>query len=304
MKHNLLKRLTMLLLAVLLFATLPLTAAADNIDLTKSGSITVQLRDVGQPDKPIGGTIRLHKVGDASIVDYNLTFTLTSAFALSGVSLDNVNAAGLADTLAAYADANSVPGTLVTADRPGKAIFTGLSTGLYLVSQENAVSGYYKMSPFLVSLPMTVNSAWDYDIEAAPKVESPKYEFDLTVRKVWQDNNKDRPEEITVQLICEGAVVEEVTLSRENSWRYTWKKLSSLKEWEVRELPLSSDYSVTYTRSRNTITITNKASWYNPGLLQTGQLNWPVPVLFGAGLLFMVLGVLLLRKREKQDYEA
>ena len=304
MKHNLLKRLSMLLLAVLLFATMPVLAAADNVDLAKTGSITVQLRDVGETDKPIGGTIRLHKVGDASVVDHNLTFTLTSAFAPSGVSLENVNAAGLADTLAAYADANSVPGTLVTADSTGKAAFTGLSAGLYLVSQETAVRGYYKMSPFLVNLPMTVNSAWVYDVEAAPKVESPKYEFDLTVRKVWQDNNKDRPKEITVQLISEGKVVDEVVLSRTNSWRHTWKKLSTLQEWEVRELPLSSDYSVTYTRSRNTITITNKASWYNPGLLQTGQLNWPVPVLFGAGLLFMVLGVMLLKKREKQDYEA
>ena len=304
MKYNLLKRLTMLLLAVLLFAALPLSAAADNVDLAKTGSITVQLRDVGQPDKTIGGTIRLHKVGDASVVDYNLTFTLTSAFAPSGVSLDNVNAAGLAGTLAAYADDNAVPGTLVTAGSDGKAVFSGLSAGLYLVSQETAVSGYYKMSPVLVSLPMTVNSAWVYDIEAAPKVESPKYEFDLTVRKAWKDNNKDRPEQITVQLICEGAVVEEITLNKENSWRYTWKDLSSLQEWEVRELPLSSDYSVTYTRSRNTITITNKASWYNPGLLQTGQLNWPVPVLFVAGLLFTVLGVMLLKKREKRDYEA
>ena len=60
MKHNLLKRLTMLLLAVLLFAALPLSAAADNVDLSKTGSITVQLRDVGETDKPIGGTIRLH----------------------------------------------------------------------------------------------------------------------------------------------------------------------------------------------------------------------------------------------------
>lgn len=294
----------MLLLAVLLLVAMPLTAVADNVDMTKTGSITVQLRDVVETDKPIGGTIRLHKVGDASIVDNNLTFTVTSAFAPSGVSLENVNAAGLADTLAAYADANSVPGTLVTADSTGKAVFSGLPVGLYLVSQKNAVSGYYKMSPFLVSLPMTVNSSWDYDIEAAPKVESPKYEFDLTVRKVWQDNNKDRPEEITVQLISGGTVVEEVTLNKENSWRHTWKKLSTQQEWEVRELPLSSDYSVTYTRSRNTITITNKASWYKPGLLQTGQLNWPVPVLFGAGLLFMVLGVILLKKREKQDYEA
>ena len=304
MKRNFLKRLSMLLLAVLLLVAMPLTAVADNVDMTKTGSITVQLRDVVETDKPIGGTIRLHKVGDASIVDNNLTFTVTSAFAPSGVSLENVNAAGLADTLAAYADANSVPGTLVTADSTGKAVFSGLPVGLYLVSQKNAVSGYYKMSPFLVSLPMTVNSSWDYDIEAAPKVESPKYEFDLTVRKVWQDNNKYRPEEITVQLISEGQVVDEVVLSRTNSWRHTWKKLSTQQKWEVRELPLSSDYSVTYTRSRNTITITNKASWYNPGLLQTGQLNWPVPVLFGAGLLFMVLGVVLLKKREKQDYEA
>ena len=50
---------------------------------------------------------------------------------------------------------------------------------------------------------------------------------------------------------------------------------------------------------KNTTTITNKASWYVPPadvLIQTGQLNWPVPVLTCAGLFLLLVGCILLRR--------
>ena len=37
------------------------------------------------------------------------------------------------------------------------------------------------------------------------------------------------------------------------------------------------------------------------GLPQTGQLNWPVPVLAGLGTLFLAAGVILLTKKKEDD---
>ena len=57
-----------------------------------------------------------------------------------------------------------------------------------------------------------------------------------------------------------------------------------------------------YAVYKNTTTITNRASWYVPPtdvLIQTGQLNWPVPILVCAGLLLLVIGCTLLRRGKK-----
>ena len=36
-------------------------------------------------------------------------------------------------------------------------------------------------------------------------------------------------------------------------------------------------------------------------LLRTGQLNWPIPVLVCAGLFFLGLGLILLRRKDDSD---
>ena len=41
----------------------------------------------------------------------------------------------------------------------------------------------------------------------------------------------------------------------------------------------------------------------DPNLPQSGQLNWPVPVLAGSGLLMIVIGLLILSGRRKDSYE-
>lgn len=307
MMRNPAKSVLSLLLALLLLAAMPVTAFADQFDLAKTGSISIQLRDIYHPDKTIGGTIRLHKVGDAAVQNSALAFVPTAEFAGSGASLANINAAGLAEELLTYADQNKIAGTKVKANDDGKANFSGLAAGLYLVSQETAVSGYYKVSPFLVSLPMyEADSGWRYNIQAAPKVQRPPNALNVTVRKDWLDNNKNRPDELIVQLLQDDQVVEEVVLNQKNAWKHTWKDLNGYYEWDVQEKAVPEGYRASYSRSGNQITITNRASWYIPPsdlLIQTGQLNWPVPILFGLGLMFLLLGLVLLKRRDDYRHE-
>ena len=63
-----------------------------------------------------------------------------------------------------------------------------------------------------------------------------------------------------------------------------------------------SGYKASYSTQRHTTTITNTSKTYKAPdkLVQTGQLNWPVPILVCSGLALIVTGILLQRWR-KQD---
>lgn len=107
----------------------------------------------------------------------------------------------------------------------------------------------------------------------------------LTVTKNWNDSGKQRPNEVTVQLLRDGAAVQTVTLSAQNGWSYTWHDLARGADWDVREVEVPAGYIPVYTREENVISITNTT-----GLIQTGQLNWPIPILTVGGLLLFLLG--------------
>ena len=62
--------------------------------------------------------------------------------------------------------------TVIKADvKNGVAKFKDLTTGLYLIYQEKAASGYSKLSPFLVTLPYTVDGKEVFDITVDSKSE-------------------------------------------------------------------------------------------------------------------------------------
>ena len=44
------------------------------------------------------------------------------------------------------------------------------------------------------------------------------------------------------------------------------------------------------------MTVTNSTS-----LIQTGQLNWPIPVLGGCGVILLVLGAVYSRKKKRSE---
>lgn len=308
------RRIVPFMLILLVLLTLPMTAAAaeTEFDMNKTGSICVTLRDIYHPANKVGGGAVLHKVGEAQTVNSNLTFVLTAEFAGSGVSLADPNSSGLAQQLADYAEENKIAGQPVDADANGTVTFSGLSAGLYLVVQTEAVDGYLEVSPFLVSLPMYSAAAggWIYNIDASPKVQPvPKDPMSLTVVKKWLDNEKGRPESLTVQLLREGEAVETVELNEDNGWKYTWEGLNAYYGWDVVEPEVPRGYEVAYSTHGDTVTITNEAEWYVPPtdpekLIQTGQLNWPVPVLACAGLCLLITGAVLLKCRRKENHEA
>ena len=125
----------------------------------------------------------------------------------------------------------------------------------------------------------------------------PSYPLDVVARKVWSsDDMKDRPDSVTVTLYNGDVPYETVRLGAWNNWTYTWKDLSAYGNWQVIESNIPKGYVPSYSVSGNVVTITNTRS-----LIQTGQLNWPIWVLGGAGLVFVSLGGAMLVKKKREN---
>lgn len=254
-------------LMALLLCSLSLTAfaAETTVDFNQTGSITLTLRSGSGSHQAIpGGRFTLYHVADAESLNGALTFSFTDGFANCGATLDDLSDSGLAEHLAAYAKTNGIAGTEKKADSTGKVVFDNLSVGLYLIVQSGSVSGWYPISPFIVSIPMTnaEGTGWIYDVDASPKAEprpeSPDVDdTKVTVKKIWSGAGNDHPDSVTVNLLRDGEVYDTVTLSSENNWKHTWNNLDDDYRWSVVEADVPDGYTVSYSTSGTTIIIEN-----------------------------------------------
>lgn len=362
-------------------------ALAANIGFTKTGSISIALKDSETQKAIPGAEFTAYQVADATEQGY----VFTEEFADCGISIDDLEADGLADHLSAYAQDNALSPITANADETETTTFADLPLGLYLITCGGELDGYYTPSPFLVTVPMLSvdGTEWLYDVDANPKPEVKKkdaettsltvekvwkndgsavpksvsvsllcdgktsktvelnddndwtYQWDkldaghewtttevkvpdgytasyttadgittitntiqkktttpvdITVKKVWEDEGKSHPSSVSVQLYDGGSASgSAVTLNSSNNWTYTWKDLDSSKTWTVKESSAPSGYVASYSRTGNTVTITNTRT-----LIKTGQLSWPVPLLAGGGILLFAAGWWMVfgRKRE------
>ncbi len=125
---------------------------------------------------------------------------------------------------------------------------------------------------------------------------APTYEpLDITVKKVWSgDKGMKRPTSVNVTLYNGTEVWERVKLSAANDWTYTWYNPDVYGNWQVVETSIPKGYVPSYKVKDGVVTITNSRS-----LIQTGQLNWPIWVLGGFGIAFIILGETMLMKKKK-----
>lgn len=123
--------------------------------------------------------------------------------------------------------------------------------------------------------------------------------LDLKVVKKWVDQDSSRPGSVEINLLRDKKAVEgrTVVLNSKNNWQATWSGLDSRLAWSVKEAKVPAGYTASYRYSDGIWYVTNTGS-----LLQTGQLNWPIPVLCAGGFLLLAVGMLLMkRKEEKTD---
>ena len=141
----------------------------------------------------------------------------------------------------------------------------------------------------------TITNTRNYTPPTPPTPPSP---LDITVYKVWSsDDGKERPDSVTVTLYNGETAYDTVRLGAWNNWSYSWNDPNAYGNWQVIETNIPKGYVPSYSVSGNNVTITNTRS-----LIQTGQLNWPIWVLGGAGLALVALGVVLLVMKKKKNH--
>lgn len=125
----------------------------------------------------------------------------------------------------------------------------------------------------------------------------PREPLDITVRKVWSnDNLKERPDSVTVTLYNGDVAYDSVRLGAWNNWSHSWKNLNAYGNWQVIETNIPRGYTPYYSVNNGVVTITNSRT-----LIQTGQLNWPIWVLGGAGLVLILGGAVVLGKKKREN---
>lgn len=175
-----------------------------------------------------GGTLTAVRVGEIAQTDGNYVFVRVK----DGEPIVFEQSAASAEALRKFVEENQAGydfDSYTVSVEEGKAKFSDLPTGLYLIMQDKAAEGYSALNAFLVSVPYLNDGVYEYTVTAAAKSSlAPELETEPTEpTDSTQPTQPDEPSD---------------------------------------DLP------------------------------QTGQLNWPVPLMAVAGLLLMTLGWMLRRK--------
>lgn len=287
------KLISMLLIAWILLA-MPAAAFAEELDLDRTGSISVTLMHPEDKIPIEGAELSLYYV--AKVKNSNGThvrYTFTDAFARCGRELDDP---ALARALDSFVEDHAAPVAKRVTNETGKAVFDDLPLGLYFVKQTNEVEGYAPCSSFLVTVPNYDNDDFFYHVNASPKTDIARL-TSITIRKVWNtDETIEIADSVTVQLLRDGIVIETAVLNQENDWQVTYEELPESDGYSIVEVDVPDGFLATYSQSGYVFTVTNSAS-----LIQTGQLLWPIPVLALAGMLLITVGTVALRKTRDEN---
>ena len=270
MKQNWKQRFAALLLTLCLLAgcALPALATSANIVLSRKGSIEVTLYDHQNDTALRGGKLTLYKVADVTRSKGDLKFSYTEDFKGCGITLGDLTDSTLAARLEAKLPAGA-QGTTRTVSEEGTAAFTKLPLGLYLVVQTEASKGYEAVNSFLVSLPMADESGWLYTVDASPKVGSPTGEY--PPQEPDTPTTPEKPD-----------------------------KPATPDQPDTPDTPDNSEPTDTPQEpalpGRPTGSGSSDGSGSSSGLPQSGQLNWPIPVMACSGLLLFAAGWVLNKK--------
>jgi hypothetical protein len=282
-KLGILRKGLILGLTAALSCVSPLTVLAYNNDTSdETGQCTLSL-NYGDESLPISNAVfHLYKVADIDgDIDGDfpgdISFDVTADFEEAGVLLEpdtTDNWYSAAVTLETYVIERKCIGNPVksaadgTTDENGRLKFDNIEKGLYLLigdAHEIDDRNVYPLAE-LITLPYKQDSG---ELDYNPTINI-KYQsfFDITttdettdlhVQKIWDDegNSEDRPKEVTVSLYDDGALYDTVVLNEENNWIYTWEDLDANCRWQLTEINVPDNYTMTSVLNRTLFTVTN-----------------------------------------------
>lgn len=247
------------LITILLFFVFVATVNADELPLENDYKITAtyKVKDEVYSRKHIN----IYKIAE---INEKLDFILLQEFEKYNLSLENLkdsteldNLANIIlgiinnDNISAYADGYT--------NENGTISFDNLTKGIYLLESENSQEKD-KITTYTPAIVMVPDSNGNYEVTVKPKgtITTPTYEekeYKLVI--YWDDNGKNRPSSVEVNIFKDGVKQETVTLSSKNNWTYTWKALDDDSEWTVMENGLPAGYTIRQEKEKNTFYITN-----------------------------------------------
>lgn len=275
------KRLAAVLAALTLLVWCAAPAfALEVVDLSRTGSIKVSLYDSETSEAVGGGTLTLYRVAKVQKDNANLSFVYTNGFEDCGVELGDLSEGELAGRLAEKIAATAESTTVEISDL-GVAEFGDLEVGLYLVVQTTAAENYNVINPFLVSVPIQENGSYVYDVDALPKVGTAAKktpEPPDTPDTPDTHDTPDKPEEENPNTPAAPGP------DNPDGWVLG---AHGEKIYLNPEAP-SPDNPSGYVMGAH-------------GLPQTGQLNWPIPVLAVTGVVLVAAGIKLKKGTRKDE---
>ena len=216
---------------VCLAAVLPGTAYAAD-----APALTVVVAYAGQP--AAGIEIALCRAADLRAGGRYAAAPAFASFGAEFGAMTTESGIALAVTLDTYAAANKMTRTAGTTDAQGRAVFAGLSPGLYLLAQTNAAGAEYIIAPSLALV--TSGGATIY-----PKTErrSAGQTVSVSVYKVWA-GAETHPPAVQAQLYRNGVAHGDPVILRDaNHWRHNWTGLDSACAWTVDEVRVPDGYT-------------------------------------------------------------
>ena len=288
------RKILALSMVILLVLTCGVTAFAEDLDLLRTGSISVTLTEQYSKTPIVGAELSVYFIATVGInTDGNLNYVLNEDYAGLGFAVDDPE---LVSKLDAYLLDNEMPSIWLITDENGTASCENLPLGLYFIHQVNTVEGLAPCTPFLVTLPAETDGGYVYEVNATPKTEVAKL-TDITIKKVWNtDASSKATDSVTVNLLRGGQVVQTAVLSDGNNWQITYTDMPESDAYTIEEVDVPKGFTATYKQRGYVFTVTNTST-----LIQTGQLVWPIPVLAFAGVMLIGAGSVLLRKKRSHD---
>lgn len=277
------KHTAALLLGLVLLAAcaLPAFATSANIKLTdghgnpNTGSIHVNLYDSTNNKALSGGELTVYRVAEVQRKNGNLSFEYCGDFDGCAIELGDLTDSTLAGQLQEYLSDNA-EGTVREVDANGNVNFDDLELGLYLVVQTKASKGYKPVNSFLVSLPMAEDGKWNYAVDASPKVGAYTPTKPDTPPTPPTPPTPDHPDTPTPPDNPDNPV--------------------SPGNPDNPVAPGHPDHPVAPGNPDSPVLPGHPDNPAMSGLPQTGQLNWPVPVLAVSGVVLFAFGWALDRK--------
>ena len=271
------KHTAALLLGLVLLAAcaLPAFATSANIKLTdghgnpNTGSIHVNLYDSTNNKALSGGELTVYRVAEVQRKNGNLSFEYCGDFDGCAIELGDLTDSTLAGQLQEYLSDNT-EGTVREVDANGNVNFYDLELGLYLVVQTKASKGYKPVNSFLVSLPMAEDGEWNYEVDASPKVGAYTPEPETPPSPPNKPDKPDKPD--------------------------TPDTPENPGNPDNPVAPGNPDNPVAPGSPDNPVLPGHPDDPVMNGLPQTGQLNWPIPVMAISGMLLFAYGWVTDRK--------